>query len=336
MSKFTIAVDIMGGDNAPFDTVKGVVGAVCENKNLNIIAVGKKDIIEKELLKYTYDKGQISIQNATEIIENCDMPTVAIKEKKNSSMVVGLKLLKEDKAGAFISAGSTGALLTGGATIIKRVQGVKRPALGTLIPNAKGSYTFLIDSGANMDCKPIYLQNFAKMGKVYMENMLNIKYPKIGLINVGSEEGKGDIFAKESYELLKNTSGINFIGNVEGRDIASGEVDVVVCDGFVGNVTLKVCEGIARTFSTIVKEEIKSNALYFLGGAICKGAFNNVKKRLDYSEVGGAPFLGLKALVVKAHGSSNDIAIKNAIAQGYTFIKENMTEKMKESFKESD
>lgn len=334
MKDYIIAVDAMGGDNAPQDIVKGSIDAINENKNIKIILVGKEDAINNELSKYQYNKAQIDIQNATEIIKTTESPTAAIREKKDSSIVVGLKLLKEGKASAFVSAGSTGALLTGATVIIKRIKGVERPALATLIPNANNGYTFLIDSGANMDCKPSYLPNFAKMGKIYMENIMKVNNPKVAIVNVGSEKEKGDTFTKEAYELLEQTKNINFVGNIEGREIPEGDADVVVCDGFIGNVILKLSEGIVKTFSTIVKTEIKSNFLYSIGGLLSKGAFKNVKKKFDYAEVGGAPFLGLKSLVVKAHGSSNAKAIKSAINQCYKFIDADIATKIENAILE--
>ncbi len=334
MKDYIIAVDAMGGDNAPQDIVKGSIDAINENKNIKIILVGKEDAINNELSKYQYNKAQIDIQNATEIIKTTESPTAAIREKKDSSIVVGLKLLKEGKASAFVSAGSTGALLTGATVIIKRIKGVERPALATLIPNANNDYTFLIDSGANMDCKPSYLPNFAKMGKIYMENIMKVNNPKVAIVNVGSEKEKGDTFTKEAYELLEQTKNINFVGNIEGREIPEGDADVVVCDGFIGNVILKLSEGIVKTFSTIVKTEIKSNFLYSIGGLLSKGAFKNVKKKFDYAEVGGAPFLGLKSLVVKAHGSSNAKAIKSAINQCYKFIDADIATKIENAILE--
>ena len=335
MKDYIIAVDAMGGDNAPFEIVKGCIDAIKENNKITIILVGKENIISEELKKYEYDKNRIIIQNATEVIETCESPTSAIRAKKDSSIVVGLKLVKEEKASAFVSAGSTGAFLTGATVITKRIKGIERPALGTLIPTENGGYVFLIDSGANMDCKPSYLVQFAKMGQIYMENIMGIKNAKVGIINVGSEKEKGDSFTKEAFSLLENTKDINFIGNIEGRDLTTGVVDVIVCDGFVGNVMLKLCEGVAKSFGNIVKKEIKSNFIYSLGGIISKGAFENVKKRFDYAEVGGAPFLGLKGLAVKAHGSSNSKAIKNAINQCYKFIENDIVSKIESSMEEN-
>ena len=334
MKEYIIAIDAMGGDNAPKEIIKGSIEAINENKEIKLILVGKEDIIKNELSKYQYNKEQINIQNATEIIKTTESPTAAIREKKDSSIVVGLKLLKEGKASAFVSAGSTGALLTGATVIIKRIKGIERPALATLIPNSNNGYTFLIDSGANMDCKPAYLPNFAKMGKIYMENIMKVNNPKVAIVNVGEEKEKGDTFTKEAYELLEQTKNINFIGNIEGREIPEGEADVIVCDGFVGNVILKLSEGIVKVFSNIVKKEIKSNILYSIGGILSNGAFKNIKKKFDYAEVGGAPFLGLKSLVVKAHGSSNSKAIKSAINQCYKFIDADIVEKIENAILE--
>ncbi len=336
MKEYIIAIDAMGGDNAPKEIIKGSIDAINENSKIKLILVGKEDIINNELSKYKYNKEQINIQNATEIIKTTESPTAAIREKKDSSIVVGLKLLKEGKASAFVSAGSTGALLTGATIIIKRIKGIERPALATLIPNANNGYTFLIDSGANMDCKPIYLPNFAKMGKIYMENIMKVNNPKVAVVNVGEEKEKGDTFTKEAYKLLEQTKNINFIGNIEGREIPEGQADVIVCDGFVGNVILKLSEGIVKVFSNIVKKEIKSNILYSIGGILSKGAFKNIKKKFDYAEVGGAPFLGLKSLVVKAHGSSNSKAIKSAINQCYRFIDTDIVEKIESAILEDN
>ncbi len=334
MKECIIAVDAMGGDNAPYDIVKGSINAINKNNNIKIVLVGKEDTINDELKKYKYNQEQIIIENATEIIQTTESPTIAIREKKDSSIVKGLKLLKDGKADAFVSAGSTGALLTGATVIIKRIKGIERPALATLIPNAKDKYTFLIDAGANMDCKPSYLPNFAKMGQIYMQDVMNVENPKVAIVNVGEEKEKGDSFTKEAYNLLEQTKGINFVGNIEGREIPEGQADVVVCDGFIGNVILKLCEGIVKSFSNIIKREIKSKFLYSIGGLFAKGAFKNIKKKYDYREVGGAPFLGLKSLVVKAHGSSDDRAIENAINQCYKFIDADIVEKIEKAISE--
>lgn len=325
-----IAVDAMGGDNAPFEIVKGCIEAVNEDKdNIIISLVGNEDIIKKELQKYSYNKDKIKVVNATEIIETCDVPTIAIKKKKDSSMVVGLNLLKEEKAEAFISAGNTGALLTGATVKIGRIKGIERPALGTLLPNEKGGASFLIDSGANVDSKASYIEQFAKMGSVYMENIIGIKNPKVGLVNIGAEKEKGNMLTKEAYELLEN-SDINFIGNIEARDIPLGLADVVVCDAFVGNVILKFAEGLGKMLLNMIKKELMSGLITKIGAFLSLKAFKRLKKNLDYAEIGGAPFLGLKALVVKAHGSSDSKAIKNAVLQCKIFIEKDIVNKIQE------
>ena len=315
--KITVAVDAMGGDNAPSEMVKGAVAAANEF-GFYIILVGMREKIEAELEKYSYDKSNIRIVDAREVIETNEVPTLAIKRKKDSSMVVGLSLLKDNIAGAFVSCGNTGALLTGATVIVGRIKGVERPALGTLLPNEKG-FSFLIDSGANVDAKPSYLLQFGKIGSVYMENVLNIHNPRVGLCNIGAEKEKGNALTKEAFELLEN-SNLNFIGNAEARDIPHGICDVIVCDAFVGNIILKYSEGFAKAMMSLIKQELMANPLSKTGALLSKGAFKNIKKRFDYQEVGGAPFLGLNALVVKAHGSSNAEAFKNAIKQCGIFI----------------
>ncbi len=252
MSDIIIAVDAMGGDNAPFEIVKGCVFAVGEHKNIKIILIGREKEVQDELDKYSQDKSRIEIVNADEVIATEESPTAAIKNKKNSSMVIGLNLVKEGKAAAFISAGNTGALLTGAVTIIKRIKGVERPALGTLMPMENGKSSLLIDAGANVDAKPSFLVQFAKMGSVYMENVMGVKNPKVGLINIGAEKEKGNTLTKETYELLEEAD-INFVGNIEARDLFLGKVDVMVCDAFVGNVVLKFAEGFVGSILRIVK-----------------------------------------------------------------------------------
>ena len=326
MEKIKIAVDAMGGDNAPFEIVKGAVEAVNEFGS-NIILVGIEDRINEELKKYTYDKEKIEVCHASEIISTEEVPTTAIRNKKDSSMVVGLNLVKKGEASAFISAGSTGALLTGATVIIGRIKGIERPALGTCLPTLKG-FVFLLDSGANVDCKPSYIVQFAKMASVYVENVMGIKNPKVGLVNIGVEEEKGNALSKEAHELLKETD-INFVGNVEAREIPLGAADVVVCDGFVGNVILKFAEGLSKAILKIIKNEITAGVYKFAALALSK-PFKNIKTRFDSEEVGGAPFLGLKALVVKAHGSSKAKGIKNAIKQCTIFVENDIVLKIEE------
>ena len=328
MAKINVAVDAMGGDNAPKEIIKGAVEALSDER-LHVFLVGRESEIKSELSAYQYASERISIINATDVIGFDEAPTSAIRKKKDSSIVKGLDLLKEGKAQAFVSAGATGALLAGGTFIVRRIKGIQRPALGTVLPNAKG-YFFLIDSGANMDCKPSYLLQFAKMGSIYMENVMNLKNPRVGLLNVGTEREKGNILAKEAYELLE-ASDVNFIGNVEAREIPLGGADVVVCDGFDGNVLLKYTEGFAKAMMGMIKKELMSSTLSKFGALLAKGAFNNLKKSFDHNEVGGAPFLGLNALVVKAHGSSNAKAIKSAITRCTEFTEKNIVEKISQS-----
>jgi glycerol-3-phosphate acyltransferase PlsX len=242
--------------------------------------------------------------------------------------VVGLNLVKNGEADGFVSAGSTGAILTGGLFIVGRLEGVERPALGTCLP-VKTGFSFLIDSGANVDCKPKYLEQFAKMGSVYVENVFGLKNPKVALVNIGAEKEKGNALTKESYEILEQVENINFVGNIEPRNVPYGEADVIVCDGFVGNTILKLCEGLYKTLFDIIKSEI-TTGVYALGAAILKKPFRNIKKRMDSDEIGGAPFIGLKALVVKAHGSSNAKAIKNAVRQCVVFTEADIIGKIKD------
>ncbi len=328
MNEIVIALDAMGGDNAPSETIKGCIDAVSKKDNVKILLVGIDEIIRNELNKYNFDKDKIDIVHAGQVIGNDEVPTIAIKNKKDSSIVVGLNLVKEKKALAFISAGNTGALLTGAITIIKRIKGIERPALGTLLPTEKG-YCLLIDAGANVDCKANYLVQFAKMGAVYMENVLRISNPKIGLVNIGAEKEKGNSLTKECYELLENAE-INFIGNVEARDITAGVCDVVVCDAFVGNVILKFAEGFGKTILKVIKNEFTADLMSKTGAILAKGAFKRLKNYFDYSDVGGAPFLGLNALVVKAHGSSKHEDFEGAINQCLSFIENDIVGKIQE------
>ena len=326
MDNVKIAVDAMGGDNAPFEIVKGAVEAVNEFGS-NIILVGPQETIEKELEKYKFDKSKVSIKNATEVISTEESPTNAIRRKKDSSIVVGLNLVKNGEASAFVSAGSTGAVLTGGTFIIGRIKGIERPALGTCLPTVSG-FTFLLDSGANVDCKSSYLLQFAKMASVYVEHVMGVDRPTVGLINIGAEKEKGNALTKETYELLEQ-SGLNFVGNVEPRDIPFQKADVLVCDGFAGNTVLKFAEGLSSALISIIKGEITAG-LYKIPAAFLIKPFKNIKKRFDSEEVGGAPFLGLKSLVVKAHGSSKAKGIKNAIKQCEIFVEKDIVLKIEE------
>lgn len=329
MSDKIIAIDAMGGDNAPVEIVKGAVKA-SETVKYGLALVGREDIIKSELAKYSYDSEKITVVNADEVIENCETPTEAIKHKKNSSMVVGLNMVKEGRAVAFVSAGNTGALLTGATIIVGRIKGVKRPALGTMLPSEKNR-VLMMDSGANVDAKAEYLVQYAQMGSVYFENVLGKENPTVGLINIGTEREKGNAMVKEAYGLLEEAKGINFVGNVEARDITLGNVDIVVCDAFVGNVILKVMEGLGKTVLRLLKKELMSGLRTKIGALLAKPAFVNIQKNFfEYDDIGGAPFLGLKSLVVKAHGSSDAGAVAGAIKQCEKFIDGDIVNKIAE------
>ena len=306
-----IAVDVMGSDLGPAAVIQGAVMAAREFPDISLTLVGDEAIINKELT--TKAPHNFEILHAPEVIGYDEQPTVAIKQKKNSSIVAGLKALKSGDACGFVSAGSTGALLVGVFSYAKRQEGIKRPALCALLPTKKG-FTLLLDCGANAEVKPEYLLQFGQLGAEYMKNCMGITNPRVGLVNVGTEKEKGTPLYQEAHGLLE-TSGLNFVGNIEGRDIPAGEVDVAVCDGFVGNVVLKLTEGLSKTLMGMIKEELMSSRISKLGALLAKGAFGKLKKRFDYREIGGAPFLGLESLVVKAHGSSDALAIKNAIRQ---------------------
>ncbi len=325
--RIIVALDAMGGDHAPVETVKGAVEAVQE-LNVDIKLVGREEEVKQELAKYSYDQARIAVVHAEQVIGTDEVPTIAIRRKKDSSLVAGLNLVKNGEADAFVSAGSTGALLTGALVIVGRLDGVERPALGTCLPTKTG-FSFLLDSGANVDCKPIYLEQFAKMGSVYVENVFGIKNPRVALVNIGAEKEKGNALTKEAYDLLEGTDTINFVGNIEPRNVPYGDADVIVCDGFVGNTILKLSEGLSKSIFDILKDEI-TKGHYKIGAAILKTPFKKIKGRLDSDEVGGAPFVGLKSLVVKAHGSSNAKAIKNAVRQCVRFTEQDIIGKMKD------
>lgn len=307
-----IAIDVMGGDNAPRAIVEGSIQALREY-GVELYLVGLKSEIEKYLGEEELKNPKITIVEASEIINVDEAPVNAIKHKKDSSMVVGLKLVKEGTCDAFISAGSTGAFLAGSLLKVGRVKGIDRPALSPLIPTLKGN-CMIIDAGANVDCKPRNLQQFAIMGSIYMEKVMGMKNPRVGLLNIGAESSKGNELTKESFDLIK-ASNVNFVGNVEARDIISGVCDVCVCDGFAGNVLLKNTEGVAMTLFKLLKEEFMKSFKTKLGAVLLKGSLMNIKKRFDYTEVGGAPFLGINGIMIKAHGSSDAKALKNAIRQ---------------------
>lgn len=327
--KIIVAVDAMGGDNAPKELVKGSVEAVLECGNLLVRLFGDKDAIENELAKYEYNKEQIEIVHTTEIIGTGEHPVEAIRKKKDSSLVVGLKSIKEGTTDAFVSAGSSGAILVGGQTLVGRIKGIERPPLAPLIPTAKG-VSLLIDCGANVDAKPSYLVQFAKIGTIYMESIVGIENPKVALVNIGAEEEKGNALTKETYQLLKGCPDINFIGNIEAREIPNGDVDIIVCDAFVGNVILKLYEGLASTLIGKIKGGLMSSFKSKIGAILIKPALKKTLKSFQADKYGGAPLLGLKGLVVKTHGNSKSADVKNSILNAIKFKEQNINEKIKE------
>lgn len=332
MSDFVkVALDAHGGDNAPKEVVKGALEALSENANLKIFLVGVTEMIEKELEGVTYDKERLSIVHASEIIQMAEPPVAAIRKKKDSSIVKGMHMVRDNEADAFVSCGSTGAVLVGGQVIVGRIKGVERPPLAPLIPTKKG-FSLLIDCGANVDSKPSNLVQFALMGSIYMQKIMGIENPKVGIVNIGAEEEKGNALVKDTFPLLKKCPGINFIGSVEARDIPNGDCDVIVCDAFVGNVILKLYEGVSSTLISVIKDSMMSTTRGKIGGALVKPGLKKTVKNFSSSEYGGAPLLGLKGLVVKGHGSSNSVEIKNAVKQCIMFKESNMLETMKENF----
>lgn len=325
----TIAVDAMGGDNAPVEIVKGVVAAVNDNRTVKVKLVGIEDRVKEELSKYTYDSERIQVINATEVIETAEHPVNAIRRKKDSSTVVAMNLVKAGEADAFISAGSTGAVLVGSQAIIGRINGVKRPPLAPVLPTVKGP-TILVDCGANVDSRPDHLVLFAKMGAIYSEYVLGIKNPKVGIANNGAEEEKGNQLVKETVPLLKECKSINFIGSVETKDIPQGNADVVVCDGFVGNAILKMYEGVGTTLISEIKKAMLSSFRGKFGALLVKPSLKKVLKKYDATEYGGAPLLGLNGLVVKSHGSSTAKEIQKSVEQCISFVESDINSKIKE------
>lgn len=330
-----VALDAMGGDHAPKEIIKGAIDALGENPSLKVYMVGQEHVIQSELKAYTYDSNRLEIVNATEVIETAEPPVMAIRKKKDSSIVKAMTMVKNNECDAFVSAGSSGAVLVGGQVIVGRIKGVERPPLAPLIPTKDG-VSLLIDCGANVDARPSFLVQFAKMGTVYMENVVGVKNPRVAIVNIGAEEEKGNTLVKETYPLLKNCPDINFIGSIEARDIPKGEADVIVCDAFVGNVILKLYEGVGATLITKVKEGMMSSLRSKIGALLVKPALKNTLKTFDASEYGGAPLLGLKGLVVKTHGSSKAQEIKNTLKQCITFKEQNINEKIKQVITSDD
>ena len=329
-TRVNVAVDAMGGDYAPDETVKGAVEAVNASNDIKVFLVGKQDIISEKLKQYSYNESQIEVVNAEDVITNDEAPVMAIRRKKDSSIVVAMNLVKEKKADAFVSAGSTGAVLVGGQFIAGRIKGVERSPLAPLIPTMDG-VALLVDCGANVDARPSHLVQFAKMGSIYMENVVGIKNPRVAIVNIGAEEEKGNMLVKETYPLLKNCEDINFVGSIEARDIPYGAADVIVCEAFVGNVILKLYEGLGSALIKKIKGGLMSTTRSKVGAALVKPALKKTLQTFDASQYGGAPMLGLNGLVVKTHGNSKSQEIKNSIIQCIAFKEQNIVEKIKNS-----
>ncbi|MGH4119965.1 phosphate acyltransferase PlsX [Clostridium sp.] len=321
-----VVVDGMGGDFSPNAVVCGCIEAIKEY-DVEILITGQEDLISEELKKYTYDLSKIKIIDAKEVISTNEHPVMAIKRKKDSSLVKALNLVKIGEADAVISAGSTGAFLAGCTLIVGRIKGIDRPALAPVLPGKKGPF-MIIDCGANAECKPHYLVQFGLMGKTYFENILKINNPSVGLVNIGTEEEKGNELSKSAHKLLK-VANLNFVGNVEAREIPTGDINVIVCDGFVGNVILKLYEGAVANIFDILKTGIMSSFRTKVGGILLKPVFKKFKKDFDYKEYGGAAFLGVDGICIKAHGSSDAKAFKNAIRQATIFYENKVVDKLK-------
>ena len=338
-----ILLDAMGGDNAPDANIKGAVKAINQIE-AQVCLIGDKDVINSKIKEF-YGKNDISeispklsIHHASESIEMCEIPTQAIKHKKDSSMVVGFNMLKEGKGDVFISAGNSGALLTGATLLVGRIKGIDRPALAGILPAYKGRL-MLIDCGSNTNCKPINLLQCAQMATIYNRNTFGIEHPTVGLLNIGTEETKGNELVKESYKLLKEKSeelNINFVGNVEGRDAFSGKLDILVADGYTGNVFLKTVEGVGKLVKRTLTESIKKNVFTMLGAVPAMPSINALSKAMDYKEYGGALFLGVKKPVVKAHGSSDEKLFEFTIKQAEQFVENKAVDKMIEKFQKEN
>ena len=325
-----VAVDAMGGDYAPSQMVAGAIAAANLRKDIQVVLVGRKEDVEKELSGKDYPHDRIQIAHASEVIATEEPPVNAIRKKKDSSIVVGMNLVKKGEADAFVSAGSSGAVLVGGQVIVGRIKGVERPPLAPLIPTEKG-VSLLIDCGANVDARPSHLVQFARMGSIYMEHVMGVKNPRVAIVNIGAEEEKGNALVKETFPLLKACTDINFTGSIEAREIPHGGADVIVCEAFVGNVILKLYEGVGATLISKVKAGMMTSLKSKIGALLVKPALKETLKSFDASQYGGAPLLGLKGLVVKNHGNSKANEVCNSIIQCVTFKEQGINEKIKES-----
>lgn len=328
-----VAVDAMGGDNAPVEMVAGAVEAVKKKPEIQVLLVGQEKTVQEELSQYTYDREKIQVVNASEVIATEEPPVNAIRKKKDSSIVVGMNLVKNGQADAFVSAGSSGAILVGGQVIVGRIRGVERPPLAPLIPTEKG-VSLLIDCGANVDARSSHLVQFARMGSIYMEHVVGIPNPRVAIVNIGAEEEKGNALVKETFPLLKECKDINFIGSIEAREIPHGGADVIVCEAFTGNVILKLYEGVGATLIHMVKQGMMATLRSKIGALLVKPALKTTLKSFDASQYGGAPLLGLKGLVVKTHGNSSRTEVCNSIIQCVTFKEQQINEKIRQTLAE--
>ena len=324
MGRYRIAVDAMGGDHAPQEVVRGAVLAA-EQSPVEILLVGREEDVRRELAA-TSANSHLNIVDAREVVEMHDTALSPLRRKRNSSVRVCANLVREGKADAFVSAGNTGATWTSAKMVMGMIEGVSRPALAAVLPRVGGE-TILLDVGANVDSKPQHLREFAVMGHFYAQMLFGLEHPRVGLLSIGEEEGKGNEVTRESFRVLKET-GLNFIGNAEGRDIYNGNADVVVCDGFIGNVVLKASEGLATVMATTIREELSANVIRKAGAVLASGAFKDLKRRFDYAERGGAPLLGVRGGCIVCHGSSSSKAIKNAIRMAAEFVEKHINEKI--------
>ena len=329
MRSFTIAVDAMGGDHAPDALVLGAVSALKRFNDLRILLAGRQSMIEPLLAGIDDLRSRIDILPAEDVIDMNESPMIAVRTKKNASVVIAANAVRGGQADAMVSAGSTGAVLACGMFRIGRIRGVERPALAPVLPTL-GSPFLLIDSGANVDCQPKYLEQFGLMGSVYMNSVLGVQNPRVGLVNIGTESEKGNKLTREAYERMRNQTSYNFIGNVEARDLFTGAADVVVADGFDGNIILKQTEGLSKAMFKMIKEGMMSSLRAKIGALLVKPALYGLKDKMDYNKVGGAPLLGVNGAVVKAHGASEAQAIENAVAQARQMLIGDVTGKIRD------
>lgn len=321
----TVAVDAMGGDNAPAVVVEGAVAAA-RQWGIPIILVGDTPLIEAELARHSCDGLALSVVHASEVVGMHDSPSDAVRKKKDSSVRVAFDLVKQGRAQAVVSAGNSGATMAAGMFVLKRIPGIERPGLASVFPN-QVDQTLILDVGGNVDCKPVHLEQFALMGDVYARHLMGKKNPRVGILSNGEEASKGNELTRSAHQALSSAT-FNYVGYVEGRDIFNGSVDVVVCDGFVGNVLLKVSEGLAETIGKMLKSEIEKSFLAKLGYLLSKGAFDKFKKRIDYAEYGGAPLLGIQGTGMICHGGSSSRAIMNAIRLANETVQQGVSEKL--------